>query len=144
MKFHDVKNLIAKAIVDGDNMPCPEGYAAQAGYLDHDWLSDWGAFLADQVIEKLESHGLAIRGKFICTGCGKFFESPEDKERHRIDVHAPHRKLSSKDRPADLGPVPCGYDGCNQSFANDWSATQHRQMVHGEPRSTPTIADRRE
>jgi hypothetical protein len=130
MKFHDIKNLIAKAIQEADEMPCPDGYAGQAGYLDHDWLSDWGAFLADHVVEKLESHGLAIRGRFLCTSCGKFFLSNEDKEQHRLHVHMPHRKLSSRDRPAALGPILCGYGGCNQSFKNEWNATQHRRMAH--------------
>ncbi len=131
MKFHDIKNLIAKAIEEADKQPCPEGYAQSAGYLDHDWLSDWGAFLADAVVAKIEEHGLAIRGRHICTTCGKFFTSSGDKERHRLDVHMPHRKLSAKDRPANLGDFPCGLDGCNQTFANEFNAWQHRRDAHG-------------
>jgi hypothetical protein len=129
MKFHDVKNLIAKAINDADEEECPEGYAAAHGWGDQAWLSDWTAYLADAVVSKLEGHGLAIRGRFICTGCGKFFTSAKDKERHRHEVHTPHLKLSSRDRPALLGDVQCGY--CEQSFANEWNATQHRRMAHG-------------
>lgn len=133
MKFYDIKNLIAKAIEEADKAPCPEGYANANGWEGNqsDWLSDWSAFLTDAVVAKLESHGLAIRGRFVCTSCGKFFVTQKDKDRHRNEVHTPYLKLSSKDRPAELGDVACGH--CEQSFANEWNAMQHRRAVHGIP-----------
>lgn len=139
MKFHDIKNLIAKAITEADDEPRIEGYAAANGWGDQAWLSDWSAFLADAVVAKIEGHGLVIRGRFACTPCDKFFTSQEDKDRHKLDVHMPHRRLSSKDRPVDLGDVQCGH--CERSFANEWNAAQHRWMAHGVamPQSTVVL-----
>lgn len=126
-----IRERIAKAIQEADDLPCPENYAGQHGFGDHDWLSDWGAFLADHVKETLKQAGYTIVPMYRCETCGKGFQTPKDKKRHRDDVHTPHLKLSSKDRPENLGDIPCGVDDCNQTFANKWNAIQHRRAVHG-------------
>lgn len=55
-----IKEAIAFAIEHGDNCQIPENYASANGYGDDDWLSDWGAFLADHVIEELKARGFTI------------------------------------------------------------------------------------
>jgi hypothetical protein len=80
--------------------------------------------------------------KFRCDTCNRAFATRRDKERHKLDKHYPHRKLSSKDRPADLGPITCGYPDCNQSFSHEWNAKQHRRDVHGEPVETSEFSCR--
>ena len=58
-----IQEIIAKAIQDADNAHCPEGYAYEAiGFGDHDWLSDWNAFLADRVLCDLHKAGLMVVG----------------------------------------------------------------------------------
>jgi hypothetical protein len=55
-----IREIIARAIQEADDGRCPEGYADRAGYGDHDWISDWGAFLADRVRADLLQTGFAI------------------------------------------------------------------------------------
>jgi hypothetical protein len=54
------KEAVAFAIEHGDNCNIDDGYAYRSGYPDADWLSDWGAFLADHVISELDARGLVI------------------------------------------------------------------------------------
>ena len=72
--------------------------------------------------------------KFLirCNSCGKTFATQEDKYRHKIDKHQPHRKFSSQERPKDRGAIPCGYPMCETFFKTECNATQHRRDVHGE------------
>lgn len=98
-----------------------------------------GIDAAKAVADFLNERGWVIEPKtWQCDSCGKTFTTAAAKAKHRMDKHTPHRKLNSKDRPADLGPVLCGIDDCNQSFANEWNAQQHRRMVHGFPPEMPT------
>lgn len=91
-----------------------------------------GIDAAKAVADFLNECGWVIEPKtWRCDSCGKTFKSAAAKATHRMDKHTPHLKLSAKDRPANLGPIPCGIDGCDQSFANEWNAVQHRRMVHG-------------
>lgn len=55
-----IKNAIAFAIEHGDGCPVPENYASLNKYGEEDWLSDWGAFLADQVFTHLRSLGYRV------------------------------------------------------------------------------------
>src|SRR5689334_18331046 len=57
---HLAKDAIAFAIHYGDNCNIPHGYAERNGYDDVDWLSDWGAFLADHVFDELHRRGFQI------------------------------------------------------------------------------------
>lgn len=124
-----IREHIAKAIQDADEKHCPDSYADANGFGDHAWLSDWGAFLADAVKHELREAGYDIVPKFACEHCKKRFRTAKDKQRHRNELHTPHLKLSSKDRPARLGDVECGH--CEQSFANEHNAAQHRRDAHG-------------
>lgn len=90
-----------------------------------------GIDAAKAVADFLNERGWVIEPKtWRCDSCDRTFGSAAAKARHRMDVHIPHRKLNSKERPANLGNIPCGIDDCNQSFANEWNAKQHRKMVH--------------
>lgn len=55
-----VKEAIAFAIEHGDNCAIPDGYADRNGYPDVDWLSDWGAFMADHVFDELHVRGFKV------------------------------------------------------------------------------------
>lgn len=89
-----------------------------------------GVDAAKAVADFLDERGWVIQPKtWRCDTCGRTFDSFEAKRRHRLDKHTPHLKLSAKDRPANLGDVPCGL--CEQTFANEWNARQHRRAVHG-------------
>jgi hypothetical protein len=107
------------------------GFLAQA--IDELPEGATGFEAAKAVADFLNASGFVIVPKYRCETCNKSFDSADAKQRHRLDKHMPHRKLSAADRPANLGPVACGYDGCNQSFASEWNATQHRRMAHGDP-----------
>ena len=54
------REAIAFAVEYADNCHIPEGFAEANGYRDEDWLSDWGAFLADQVWHELKTRGFRI------------------------------------------------------------------------------------
>lgn len=58
----DIRDAVAFAIEHGDNCSIPEGYANRDGWQDHedDWLSDWGAFMADRVLKELYDRGYMI------------------------------------------------------------------------------------
>lgn len=81
--------------------------------------------------------GALSHKRFRCTTCNRSFATQKDKSHHWRDKHAVYLKLSAKDRPSNLGPVPCGIGNCGQSFANEWNAIQHRSAVHDVwPKST--------
>lgn len=55
-----VREAVAFAIEHGDNTSIPVGYADKNGWPDDDWLSDWGAFMADHVLKELYERGYRI------------------------------------------------------------------------------------
>lgn len=58
MREQEMKAAIAHAIEAADRMKVPDGYADKRGYPDE--VSDWGAFLAEQVLYELNENGFAI------------------------------------------------------------------------------------
>jgi hypothetical protein len=92
-----------------------------------------GIDAAKALADFLDERGWVIEPKvWRCEACAQEFKSWKARATHKMDKHTPHLKYlrqSSKDRPSNLGNVPCGH--CEQSFRNDWNAKQHRKMVHG-------------
>ena len=78
-----IRELIAKAVTSADRQRCPDCYADDAGFGDHDWLSDWAAFVADKVALALEEAGCSLSPLVEC-GCGKRFKSNKQLKRHRL------------------------------------------------------------
>lgn len=91
-----------------------------------------GIDAAKAVADFLSERGWVIEPKtWRCDTCNRTFETFDAKRRHKLDKHMPHRKLSAKDRPANLGDIPCGISICNQTFKTEWNAAQHRRDAHG-------------
>ena len=64
-----IRELLAKAVHDADAHQCPDGYADDNGFADHEWLSDWDAFVADKIVLALEAANVDLRPLRCCGAC---------------------------------------------------------------------------